>query len=80
MGFRVFNENKENKILLTTNKSINIIEEYNPYNLKKQTKKLIQIDEIDKLLTFKEILEYSIDIIKLKNNYLLNRISELKDL
>jgi hypothetical protein len=80
LGFRVFNENKENKILLTTNKSINIIEEYNPYNLKKQTKKLIQIDEIDKLLTFKEILEYSIDIIKLKNNYLLNRISELKDL
>jgi hypothetical protein len=47
---------------------------------KKKIKKLIQIDVIDKLLTFEEIREYSIDIIKLRNNYLLNRISELKDL
>jgi hypothetical protein len=81
-GFIDFNEHKENKIFLTltTNNLINIIEEHKTDNLKKQTKKSIKIDEIDKLSTFKEILKYGIDVIKLKDDYLFKRIRELKEL
>lgn len=77
LGFRTFNENK---ISLTTKNLTNRIEEHKPDNIEKQKNKSIKIDEIDKLSTFEKILKYGIDIIKLKDDYLFKRISELKEL
>ena len=77
LGFRTFNENK---ILLTTKNLTNRIEEHKPDNLEKPKSKSIKIDQIDKLSTFEEILKYGIDVIKLKDDYLFKRISELKEL
>jgi hypothetical protein len=77
LGFRTFNENK---ILLTTKNLTNRIEEHKPDNLEKPKSKSIKIDQIDKLSTFEEILKYGIDVIKLKDDYLCKRISELKEL
>jgi len=47
---------------------------------KSNLEKSIKRDEIDKLLTFEEILTYGIDRIKLPDDYFFNRISELKEL
>ncbi|VXD17927.1 conserved hypothetical protein [Planktothrix serta PCC 8927] len=49
-------------------------------NLETSKNKFIKRDTIDKLSTFEEILKYGIDAIKLKDDYLFNRIRELKEL
>ncbi|MBE9200777.1 MULTISPECIES: hypothetical protein [unclassified Nodularia (in: cyanobacteria)] len=77
LGFHTFNENK---ILLKTKNLTNRIKEHKPDNLEKQKTQSIKIDEIDKLSTFEDILKYGIDVIKLKDDYIFKRISELKEL
>jgi hypothetical protein len=78
-GFR-FGENKENKIIITTNNLTNRIEEHKPEKPGVQKKKSISIDEINQLSTFDEIVKYGINAVKLKGDYLFNRIYELKEL
>jgi len=78
-GFR-FSENKENKIIETTNNLTNRIEEHKPEKREVQKKKSISIDEINQLSTFDEIVKYGMNAIKLKGDYLFNRIYELKEL
>ena len=80
LGFQIFDENKENKILLATKNLTNKIEEHKPDHLGKPKNKSIKIDEIDKLSDFEKILKYGINVIKLKADYLFNRIRELKEL
>jgi hypothetical protein len=74
-----FSENKENNII-TTNNLTNRIEEYKPEKPGVQKKKSISIDEINQLSTFDEIVKYGINAVKLKGDYLFNRIYELKEL
>ncbi|MCC3405453.1 MAG: hypothetical protein JGK17_07630 [Microcoleus sp. PH2017_10_PVI_O_A] len=69
----------ENKFSITTKNYPIIYQEHKFDNLQKQKNKF-KIGEIDKLLTFEEILKYGIESIKLKDDYLFNRIRELKEL
>jgi hypothetical protein len=77
-GFHA-SEPKENKIIITNNLT-NRIEEYKPEKPGVQKKKSISIDEINQLSTFYEIVKYGINAVKLKGDYLFNRIYELKEL
>ena len=54
LGFQIFDENKENKILLATKNLTNKIEEHKPDHLGKPKNKSIKIDEIDKLSDFEK--------------------------
>jgi hypothetical protein len=75
-----FSETKENEIIITTNNLTNRIEEHKPEKPGVQEKKSISIDEINQLSTFDEIVKYGINAVKLKGDYLFNRIYELKEL
>jgi hypothetical protein len=75
-----FSETKENEIIITTNNLTNRIEEHKPEKPGVQEKKSISIDEINQLSTFYEIVKYGINAVKLKGDYLFNRIYELKEL
>lgn len=80
LGFCTFNENKENKILLTTKNLTNIIQEHKTDSKEKSQNKSIKIDELDKLSTFEEIVKYGINIINFQDDYFVNRINELKEI
>jgi len=55
-------------------------EVYDNNNLERPKRESIEIDKLDKLSSFEKILEYVINLIELKDNYLFNRIRELKEL
>jgi hypothetical protein len=69
----------KNKFSIITKNNPTIIPERKNDSFPKQKNKF-KIEEIDKLLTFEEILKYGIESIKLKDDHLFNRIRELKEL
>lgn len=72
---------KKNKyIIRTENNPINYQQEYKSRPVEKTRNKSSKRDEINKLLTFEEILEYGINAINLKDSYFFDRILELKEI
>lgn len=56
------------------------LQEYKSDHIEKEKNKSVQKDEIDKLSTFEDIVQYSINAIKVKDDYLFKRIYQLKEL
>mgnify|MGYP005846365929 CR=1 FL=1 len=86
-----FNENKnpiyfQNNTVVKSLSSVSmkspqlVYTEYKSQNLERTKNKLNKRYKIDKLSTFEEILKYGINAIKLHDDYLFNRILELKEL
>ncbi|MFM7405248.1 MAG: hypothetical protein ACKO3K_00890 [Cuspidothrix sp.] len=79
IGFQIDPLVNKNQLFTTTNSTYRI-EEYKPQNSENPKKKLIKICELEKLSTFREIVDYGFDTIRLKDDYFFNRIHELKEL